>query len=106
MTDDRIAEIRNFPSAEHEMFEAVMMENMLLELSGNALLAIVVRALGVANIHTTSHTAPPFGLRDVIAINRRILKAIERGDISAASELASTKLAVMQRATQTFREVA
>ena len=106
MTDDRIAEIHNFPSAEHEMFEVVMMDNMLLELSGNALLAIVVRALGVANIHTASHSAPPFGLRDVIAINRRILKAIERGDIVAASELASAKLAVMQRAARTFRKVA
>ena len=89
-----------------DTFEAVTIENLLLELSGNPLLEIVVRSLGVASIFIASDPMPPLDRRDVIAINHRILAAIEAGDVGAADVLARHKLEVMQRPAADFLEVA
>lgn len=93
-------------SANMEAFEAVTLENLLLEMSGNPLLEIVVRSLGVASIFIESDPMPPADRRDVVAINRRILDAIDAGDVSGADVLARLKLEVMQRTADTFQEVA
>ena len=89
-----------------DTFEAVTIENLLLELSGNPLLEIVVRSLGVASIFIAADPMPPLDRRDVIALNRRILAAIEAGDVGAADVLARSKLEVMQRHATTYSEVA
>jgi DNA-binding FadR family transcriptional regulator len=87
-------------------FEAVTLENLLLDLSGNPLLAIIVRSLGLANIFVTSEPLGPPDRWDVIAINRRILKAIGAGDVASAGVLARLKLEVMQRPANSYLAVA
>jgi DNA-binding FadR family transcriptional regulator len=87
-------------------FEALTLENHLLELSGNPLLAIVVPSLGHANIFIASGPLIPPHCSDVMAINRRILKAIEAGDVGAAGVLARVKLEVMQRPADGYLAVA
>ena len=94
------------PAANPEGFEALALEHHLLDLSGNPLLAIVVRSLGLASIYMTGTLLAPPELGDVSAINRRILQAIEAGDVGAASELARMKLTVMQCPAENFCEVA
>ena len=87
-------------------FEALALENHLLELSGNPLLAIVVRSLGVASIFASADPLPPIDVRDVTAINRRILQAIELGDVGAVAALARLKMEVMQHPADSYRKVA
>ncbi|WP_353228715.1 hypothetical protein [Novosphingobium sp.] len=94
------------PASGAEAFEALTLENLLLELSGNPLLAIIVRSLGLANIFATSEPLAPPDRWDVMAINRRILQAIEAGDVAAAGMLARVKLEIMQRPAATYLAVA
>jgi DNA-binding FadR family transcriptional regulator len=89
-----------------DAFEALTLENLLLELSGNPLLALVVRSLGLANIFVSGDALVPPDRGDVIAINRRILQAIEAGDVCTARALARVKLAIMQPPAETYRKVA
>jgi DNA-binding FadR family transcriptional regulator len=86
--------------------EVLSLDNRLLELSGNPLLAIVVRSLGYASIFIANDAPIPPHLGEVIALNRRILQAIEAGDVEAAGILAQTKLRVMQRSVGVFQAVA
>ena len=86
--------------------EVVTSENLLLELSGNPLLAIVVRSLGVAHVFLSGDALGPKHEGEIIAINGRILQAVERGDVSAAGVLARTKLNMMHRPWESEREVA
>lgn len=96
-----------FPSSPMpDAFEALALENHLLELSGNPLLAIVVRSLGVASIFASADPLPPLDVRDVTAINRRILQAIEVGDVGAVAKLARLKMEVMQQPADSYRKVA
>ena len=100
------APVRRFASSSSpDAFEALTLENLLLDLSGNPLLAIVVRSLGLAIFVAGDRLIPP-DRYDVIAINRRILQAIEAGDVGAAAVLAKVKLDVMQRPADSYREVA
>lgn len=99
--------VRRFPSAPlPDAFEALTIENLLLELSGNPLLAIVVRSLGVASIFAAADPLPPSDLRDVIAINRRMLQAIEAGDVGTVTMLARVKMELMQQPADSYRQVA
>jgi DNA-binding FadR family transcriptional regulator len=86
--------------------DAVMLENRILELTGNPLLAIAVRSLGIASILSAGDAAPPEDCHEVIALNRRILQAIQVGDEAAAGVLAQIKLEVMQRPAEGYRRVA
>ena len=93
-------------SSSVDAFEALTLENLLLELSGNPLLAIIVRSLGLANIFVANEPLVPPDHWDVIAINRRILQAIEAGDVGTADMLARLKLEVMQRPADSYLAVA
>jgi DNA-binding FadR family transcriptional regulator len=93
-------------SSSVDAFEALTLENLLLELSGNPLLAIIVRSLGLANIFVANEPLVPPDHWDVIAINRRILQAIEAGDVGSADMLARLKLEVMQRPADSYLAVA
>jgi len=99
--------VGRFPSAPGpDAFEALTLENLLLERSGNPLLAIVVRSLGVASIFAAGDALPPVDLREVNAINRRLLLAIDAGDADAVGLLSRAKLEIMQRPAVGFRAVA
>ena len=89
-----------------EAFEALALENQLLELSGNPLLAIIVRSLGLANIFVSNEPLAPPDRWDVMAINRRILQAVEAGDVASAGVLARVKLEIMQRPADSYLAVA
>jgi DNA-binding FadR family transcriptional regulator len=104
--DDR-ASVRPFASSSIlDAFEALTLENLLLELSGNPLLAIVVRSLGLATVFVAGDRLAPPDCYDVIATNRRILQAIEAGDVRTAGVLARVKLDIMQRPAESYWEVA
>lgn len=94
------------PWAGADAFEALTIENHLLELSGNPLLAIIVRSLGLANIFVGSAPLVPPDRGDVIAITRRILDAVGAGDVVAAGSLARMKLEVMLRPAESYLAVA
>jgi len=89
--------VRSIPLPGPDAFEVLTLENHLLEMSGNSLLAIVVRSLGVANILAAGDPLPPEDVREVDEINRSLLQAIERGDAAAVDTLTRAKLAIMQR---------
>lgn len=89
-----------------DAFEALALENLLLELSGNPLLAIIVRSLGLANIFVTSEPLVPPDRWDVMAINRRILQAVEARDVASAGVLARVKQEIMQRPADSYLAVA
>jgi DNA-binding FadR family transcriptional regulator len=89
-----------------DAFELLTLEHRLLDLSGNPLLAIIVRSLGLANIFIARGTPTPLHLRDVMALNRRILRAIEAGDVATAGVLAKLKLQRMQQSDEEFQGAA
>jgi DNA-binding FadR family transcriptional regulator len=91
---------------EYEAIEAVTLENLLLEMSGNPLLAIVVRSLGMASVFVAADPMPPADRHTVVAMNRRILRAIDAGDETTANSLAQIKLKTMQKPPEILREVA
>lgn len=89
-----------------DAFEAITLENRLLELSGNPLLSIVVRSLGLANTFIARDALIPPHLGEIMALNRRILRAIESGDATTAQSLAQAKFDLMQRPADCYRDVA
>jgi DNA-binding FadR family transcriptional regulator len=93
-------------SSNLDALEALTLENLLLELSGNPLLAIVVRSLGLATVFAADDSAALPDRSDVIATNRCILQAIKTGDVKAAGRLARVKLDAMQRPVDSYWEVA
>lgn len=78
----------------------------MLDLSGNALLAIVVRSLGLANIFVDNELPVLSDRSHMIAFNRRILQAIEVGDAARAAAISRSKFEVMQQSSGSYREVA
>ncbi|WP_140849251.1 hypothetical protein [Sphingomonas glacialis] len=94
------------PSSNVGPIEVLLVENLLLDLSGNPLLAIVVRSLGIANVFVAKEPLVPPHLGETIALNRRILKAIQAGDVAAAESLAQAKFDVMQRPIEGYCAVA
>lgn len=89
-----------------DAFEAITLENKLLELSGNPLLSIVVRSLGLANTFIARDALIPPHLGEIVALNRRILRAIDSGDAMTAQSLAQAKFDLMQQPTSCYRDVA
>lgn len=89
-----------------DALEALALENRLLDLSGNPLLAIIVRSLGLANIFVTSEPLAPPDRWEVMAINCRILQAVEAGDVASADALARAKHEIMQRPAASYLAVA
>jgi DNA-binding FadR family transcriptional regulator len=74
-----------------ELIDLIRMENLLLELAGNPLLAIMTRSLGLANLVSPEAR---IGLRrrvDIVAMNHRILRAIAAGDSETAGHWARAK---------------
>lgn len=94
------------PSSNPGPSEVLMVENLLLDLSGNPLLAIVVRSLGIANVFVAKEPLVPPHIGETIALNRAILKAIQAGDVALAGSLAHAKFDVMQRPMNSFCAVA
>lgn len=92
-------------SAQPDALDALTVENLLLDLSGNPLLAIIVRSLGLANIFVANDPLIPPHVSDVVAINRRILRAIQAGDVGSADALAQAKVLIMQK-PEGYRQVA
>jgi DNA-binding FadR family transcriptional regulator len=101
-----VATIRPGVPSGPDALEALTLENLLLELSGNPLLALVVRSLGLANIFVSPGPLAPPDHADVLAVNRRILVAVEAGDVDAAGVLARLKLEIMQRPADSYQHVA
>jgi hypothetical protein len=97
---------RLMPSATPDALDTLAVENLLLELSGNPLLAIIVPSLGLANIFIANDPLVPPHVSEVVAINRRILRAIEKGDVGSAGTLAQAKFQIMHKPTASFRQVA
>lgn len=87
-------------------FDALTLDNLVLDLSGNPLLAIVVRALGLANIFSANDPLVPPHLGEVVAINHRIMRAIKDGDVGAADALAQAKFQIMETPLGDYPRVA
>jgi DNA-binding FadR family transcriptional regulator len=93
-------------SSSLDPLEALTLENRLMELSGNPLLAIVVRSLGLANTFIAKDALIPPHLGEIMALNRRILRAIEQGDAAGARSLAQAKFDLMQQPADYYQDVA
>ncbi len=85
--------------------DALTLENLVVELSGNPLLEIAVRSLGLSNLFIASPPLVPPNLGAMLEVNRMILKAIVEGDVAAAEKLAFAKLAMMQQFARDEREI-
>lgn len=81
---------------EDEFAVPVRCENLLLDLSGNPLLAILVRSLGLANLHVGEAPRWGRGRLDVLEFNRRILGAVRAGNADAAGAFARSKAQFIQ----------
>ena len=76
---------------EEELVAMFEHENVLLESSGNPLLVILVRSLGLADFHFDEAPHWRSAETDMMAFNQRILTAINTGDAETARMLARTK---------------
>lgn len=85
--------------------DALTLENLVVELSGNPLLEIAVRSLGLSNLFIASAPLVPPNLGAMLEVNRKILQAIVDGDVQAAQELAFAKLDMMQQFARDEREI-
>jgi len=79
-----------------EFIDLIRIENLLLELAGNPLLSIVTRSLGLANLVSPEATISRQRRVDIVALNHRILRAIETGDAEKAGLLARAKGEIQQ----------
>jgi len=89
------------PLAPMDIVDVMRGENMLLELSGNPLLVIMVRSLGLANVFADG--GPPAWpiTAEIIGFNRRIMQAVKAGDPGAAAEVAWAKWRIVKELTST-----
>jgi DNA-binding FadR family transcriptional regulator len=94
------------PLAPTDIVDVMRGENMLLELSGNPLLVIMVRSLGLANVFADG--GPPAWpiTAEIIGFNRRIMQAVKAGDPGAAAEVAWAKWRIVKESTSTYLDVA
>jgi DNA-binding GntR family transcriptional regulator len=79
-----------------ELIDLIRTENFLLELACNPLLSIMTRSLGLANLVSPGSRIGVKGRVDIVAINHRILRAIEAGDAGTAAALARAKGEIQQ----------
>jgi len=84
------------PQTPTHMVDVMQGENMLLELSGNPILAIMVRSLGLANVFADG--PPPLWPTEakIVSFNRQLLQAIKAGDPDAAANVAWAKWRIIQ----------
>jgi hypothetical protein len=94
------------PPAPTEAVDVMQGENMLLELSGNPLLVIMVRAIGLANVFADGEPPAWPMTAEIMGLNRRILQAVKAGDPGAAADLAWTKWRMIQEASEPYTHVA
>jgi DNA-binding FadR family transcriptional regulator len=101
------AETRVFGSfaSSRELVDLIAIENLLLALAGNPLLSIMTRALGLANLASLGATISLQRRVEIVAINHRILRAIEAGDAEAADRLARAK-GEIQQSEASYRRLA
>jgi DNA-binding FadR family transcriptional regulator len=88
------------PLAPTHIVDVMQGENMLLDLSGNPLLVIMVRSLGLANVFVDG--VPPAWptATDIMGFNRRIMQAIKAGDPGAAADVAWAKWRLIQESAR------
>jgi len=79
-----------------ELIDLIRTENFLLELACNPLLSIMTRSLGLANLVSPGAQIDVKGRVDIVAINHRIMRAIEAGDAATAGALARGKGEIQQ----------
>jgi hypothetical protein len=95
------ASIKQFtPLARPDVVDVMRDENMLLDLSGNPLLVIMVRSLGLANVFVDG--APPAWPinGEIIGFNRRIMQAVMAGDPGAAAAAAWAKWRIIRESAR------
>jgi DNA-binding FadR family transcriptional regulator len=85
--------------------DLIRVENLFLELSGNPLLSIMTRSLGLANLLNLQSRISVQRLVDIVAINRRILRAIGAGDAETADLFARAK-GEIQQSGESYRKLA
>jgi DNA-binding FadR family transcriptional regulator len=88
-----------------ELVDMIEIENLLLALAGNPLLSIMTRALGLANLVSHGAKISMHRRTEIVAINHRILRAIEAGDAEAADRLARAK-GEIQQSEASYRRLA
>jgi DNA-binding FadR family transcriptional regulator len=86
-----------------ELIDLIRTENFLLDLACNPLLSIMTRSLGLANLVNPDARIGVKGRVDIVAINHRILRAIEAGDAGTAGELARAKGEIQQAEARYLR---
>lgn len=91
---DRLLD-QNIESENHSA-AIINSENLLLDISGNPLLAIIVRSLGLANLHTGEAMHWGHGLQDILDFNSKILSAVLAGQAEAAGGIARCKASLIQ----------
>jgi DNA-binding FadR family transcriptional regulator len=74
-----------------ELIDLIRTENLILDLACNPLLSIMTRSLGLANLLSPEAKISLQRRAEIVAINHRILRAIEAGDVEAAGRLARAK---------------
>jgi DNA-binding FadR family transcriptional regulator len=88
-----------------ELIDLIRIENLLLDLAGNPLLSIMTRSLGLANLLKPEAKISPQRRVEILAINQRILRAIEAGDAENAGLLARAK-GEIQQSEASYRKLA
>ena len=88
-----------------ELIDLIRIENLFLELAGNPLLSIMTRSLGLANLLSLEAKISLQRRVDIVAINHRILRAIEAGDTETAGFLARAK-GEIQQSEASYRKLA
>jgi DNA-binding FadR family transcriptional regulator len=88
-----------------ELIDLIRIENLILDMAGNPLLSIMTRSLGLANLLNPEARISLQRRSEVVAINHRILRAIEAGDADAAGHLARAK-GEIQQSEASYRKLA
>ena len=94
------------PTQSADLVDVFRVENLLLELSGNPLLAIMLRSLALANKLREDDLLHPAVCAEISAFNSRILGAIAEGDAPKARALAQSKARVMRGSGDRIRKLA
>ncbi len=88
-----------------ELLDLLEIENLLLAASGNPLLSITTRALGLATLTVPGASIGLQRRQEIVDINHRLLEAIEAGDTATADSLARAK-GELQQSESTHRKLA
>jgi len=89
-----------------ELIDLIDSENQLLELAGNPLLSIMTRSLGLANLPSAEMGMSPQSRVAIVALNHRILRAVEAGDAETIRFLARAKEDLIQQHEPSYRKLA